>query len=99
MRTPRGLGGARCLGDGEWPGLPGREGAQTICSGSDALLSTDMFSLPSKWTLSESGSSEKLDDTDSERARDGFEKPVGRCTDKSRGVVIVVLFLIEILEH
>lgn len=78
MSTPRELC-AICLGDGEWPGLPGSDGAHTICSGVDALLSNDTFSLPSSnWVRSDSGSSDKFDEMESERSRAVLENPTDR---------------------
>lgn len=90
---PRGLIEFR-LGDGVSGGLPGNDGAQTICSGVIESLLTDRFSLPS---ISESmlflwWSLDIEDDIDAERSR-CKKSPDRRRTDRSNGVVVCSLSL------
>lgn len=93
VRTLRGLIDARGLcrfGDGVVDGLPGNDGAHTICSGdADVLLFSSKFSLPScrLSALWRCKSPEIEDEIDAERSRNGRSTD-DRRTDKSNGVVL-----------
>lgn len=87
MFPPRGLCDLR-LGDGVKGGLPGKEGAQTICSGVKESPLTDKFSLPSMRASNSirSCSAEIAEDRERLRSRDPDPGDSLR-TDKSSGVV------------
>lgn len=90
---PRGLCELR-LGDGVSGGLPGNDGAHTICSGVTELLSMDRFSLPSiirsMLTPPRICSPETLDENELARSRCNWSSVDNRRTDKSNGVVDVI---------
>lgn len=83
---PRGLCERR-LGDGVSGGLPGNEGAQTICSGVIESPLTERFSLPSIIASNSmrNWSAEIADDSDKLRSRE-FEPGDIRRTERSSGV-------------
>lgn len=90
VMRPRGLLALR-FGDGVNGGLPGRDGAHTICSGdaAESPLFTERFSLPSIMTSMRCKSLDTDDDSDAERSRNGNGKSDDkRRTDKSSGVVL-----------
>lgn len=88
VNIPRGLQELR-FGDGVSGGLPGKDGAHTICSGdAELLLFNKRFSLPSFKTSIPSRciSPETDDEIDAERSL--YERSTDkRRTDKSNGVV------------
>lgn len=97
VRTPRGLVELRGLcrfGDGVVDGLPGSDGAHTICSGDvELLLFNSRFSLPScnGSAFRRCKSPEMDDEIDVERSRNGRSID-GRRTDRSNGVVLPSLY-------
>lgn len=88
VMNPRGLLALR-LGDGVNGGLPGNDGAQTICSGdaAESPLFTERFSLPSIIASMRCKSPDIDEDNDAERSRNG-KSDDRRRTDKSSGVVL-----------
>lgn len=93
---PRGLHELR-FGDGVNGGLPGNDGAHTICSGdTELLLFNSIFSFPSfnDSKLIRCKSLETDDDIDAERSR--YERSTDRRrTDKSNGVVLPSLKIVR----
>lgn len=91
--SPRGLLALR-FGDGVNGGLPGNDGAHTICSGdaAESPLFTERFSLPSTIASMRCKSPDTDDDSDAERSRNG-KSDERRRTDKSNGVVLPSLFV------
>lgn len=89
---PRGLFERR-LGEGVNGGLPGNEGAQTICSGVIESPLTDKFSLPSIIASNSirNWSADIADESDRLRSRE-FEPGDIRRTDKSKGVDVSLLW-------
>lgn len=85
---PRGLCERR-FGDGVRGGLPGSDGAQTICSGVIESPLTDKFSLPSIIASNSirNWSADIADDSDRLRSRE-LEPGDIRRTDKSNGVEV-----------
>lgn len=88
VMIPRGLLAQR-FGDGVNGGLPGNDGAHTICSGdaAESPLFTERFSFPSIMTSMRCKSPDTDDDRDAERSRMGKSDDKRR-TDKSSGVVL-----------
>lgn len=94
---PRGLHELR-LGDGVNGGLPGNDGAHTICSGDTELLLLFIiiFSLPScnDSMFIRCKSLDTDDEIDADRSR--YERSIDRRrTDKSNGVVLPSLIIGE----
>lgn len=92
-RIPRGLTELR-LGDGVNGGLPGNDGAHTICSGdAELLLFNKRFSFPSfKSIFIRCKSPDIEDEIDAERSLYADN----RRTDKSSGVVFPSLVTIDV---
>lgn len=86
--SPRGLLALR-FGDGVNGGLPGSDGAHTICSGdaAESPLLIERFSLPSSVASLRCKSPDTDDDSDAERSRSGKSEERRR-TDRSSGVVL-----------
>lgn len=92
VRMPRGLHELR-FGDGVSGGLPGNDGAHTICSGeAELLLFNNKFSFPSfkASMLMRCKSPDTDDEIDADRSL--YERSTdNRRTDKSNGVVLLKL--------